>query len=158
MSLLIIYSSKYGSTEKSAKNLGKFYGKNFSLLNIKNRKKQDIDLEKYDSIAIGGSIYVGKIHREIKRFCSDYEKELLKKKIGLFLCCGSENELNKYFKDSFGTKLLPHSVYNAHFGYEYDFDKMSFLSRVAVKKIAGINKSKSNILKDNIKKMAKKLE
>ena len=158
MSLLIVYSSKYGATEKTAEHLVKFYGNEAYLLNLKNRLKQDLNLEKYDSIALGGSIYVGKIQKEIKKFCDKYQNEILKKKLGLFICCGSDDEIDKYFKDSFGNELFSHSVYNAHFGYEYNFERMTFLNKIIVKKIAGINKSESNILMKNIKKMAELLK
>ncbi|TYB31581.1 MAG: flavodoxin [Candidatus Mcinerneyibacterium aminivorans] len=157
MSLLIIYSTKYGCTEKVANRLANYYRKKYHLINIKKQNFNPDILNEFNSIAIGGSIYAGKIQKEISKFCEDYKDLLLKKKIGLFICCGSEAEIDKYFEKSFISEVLEHAVDKAYMGYEYNFDKMNFLEKMLVKSIAKIKENKSLIKEENIKNLANKL-
>ena len=159
MSLLIVYASKYGSTQKAVNILSdELEKKNIknTAVNVNVISKNNIDLTKYDAILIGGSIYFGKIQKNIIKFCQNNKKTLLKKKIGLFICSGNEKEIDRQFKNSFDSELLNHSINKGYFGYEYDFEKMNFLYKIIVKKIAGINQSKSEIKIDKIKNFVNK--
>ncbi|MGI6711498.1 MAG: flavodoxin domain-containing protein [Bacillota bacterium] len=57
---------------------------NVDLYNLK-EKKQPI-LANYDQIIIGGSIYIGKIQKEVSRFCTDHMAQLKGKRLGLYVC------------------------------------------------------------------------
>lgn len=59
MSTLIAYSTKYGCAEKCAKMISDELKDRVDLINL--RKENDVDLQKYDKVIIGGSIYIGKI-------------------------------------------------------------------------------------------------
>ena len=63
MSTLIVYASKYGCTEKCVKLMSKKLNDKVDLINLKNIN--DIDLSKYDKVIIGGSIYIGRIQKEV---------------------------------------------------------------------------------------------
>ena len=62
----------------------------------------------------------------------------------------AEDEL----KDSFPEELYRKAVGKGVFGGEYNFEKMSFFEKMVVKKVAGVEKTKSNILEKNIEKFA----
>jgi menaquinone-dependent protoporphyrinogen oxidase len=67
MSTLIIYASKHGSAEKCASELSKKLSGKVDLCNLKNGKMPE--LSQYTKVIIGGSIYVGKVQKEVSEFC-----------------------------------------------------------------------------------------
>ena len=67
MKTLVLYASKYGCAEDCAKRLKSRLNHESATTNLKDAKA--IYLQQYDWIIIGGSIYVGKIQKEIKLFC-----------------------------------------------------------------------------------------
>ena len=82
MKTIIMYSSKYGCTEDCVKALKSKLNGECRLVNLKNVGA--IDFQQYDWVIIGGSIYVGKIQKEVRLFCERNLKELLTKNITLF--------------------------------------------------------------------------
>ena len=67
MKTLIAYSGKYGCTEKCAAALAEKLSGETCLLNLK--KDKNPNLSGYDSVVVGGSVYIGKINKEVKSFC-----------------------------------------------------------------------------------------
>lgn len=155
MSTLIVFASKHGCTEKCANLLSKELKDKVDIVNLKTSK--DVSISQYDKVIIGGSIYIGKIQKEVTAFCSKNLENLKGKKIGLFICAGmkEEDEINKKISEVFPSELLEVAVVKKHLGGEYYFDKMNFFERFIVKKIAKVSSSQSDILKDNISSFAK---
>lgn len=153
MNTLIAYSTKYGCTEKCATILSEKLTGKVDLCNLKVAKV--VDLSQYDKVIIGGSIYIGKIQREVSEFCLKNLNELKEKKIGLFICCMrdgdiAETELN----NSFPQQLLSHAVAREYFGGEFIFKKMNPIERFIVKRVSKIDKDMSNISEENINRFA----
>lgn len=151
---LIVYSSKYGCTEKCADFLSKELKDKPDIINLKNCK--DINLSLYNKVIIGGSIYMGKIQKEVSDFCSKNLEVLKEKQIGLFnlMECGrwfNYTEINQ----NFPKELIEIATVIKHFGGEFDFSKMGFFEKLIVKIVAKASSNKSNILKDNITNFAK---
>ncbi len=154
MNTLIAYGTKHGCTEKCATELSKELDGNVEIINLKNNNK--IDLNKYDSVIIGGSVYIGKIQKEVTEFINSNLNELLKKQIGLFIC-GMQEEgatLDNEITDNFHPDLLASAKSVQYFGGEFIFNKMNFMEKIIIKKIIKITSNKSNIKHDNIKKLA----
>ena len=153
MNTLIAYGTKYGCAEKCAKELSKEFDGNVEIVNLKGNNK--IDLNKYDRVIIGGSVYIGKIQKEVTDFINLNLNELLKKQIGLFICGMQEGEaLDKEIADNFHADLLSKAKSVKHFGGEFTFKKMNFMEKTIVKKIAKVSSDKSDIKHENIKKLA----
>ncbi len=153
MNTLLVYSSKYGCTEKCAKTLSKELKDKVDLINLKNA--EDIDVLKYDNVIIGGSIYIGRIQKEVVEFCSKNLGILKEKRIGLFICGMQEGEVIKSeLKNSFPPELFNIAVAKEHFGGEFKFEKMNFMERLIVKGVSKISSDRSHILKDNINRFA----
>lgn len=154
MNTLIVFASKYGCTEKCTELLSKELKDNSDIINLKNSK--DIDISKYDKVIIGGSIYIGKIQKEVTEFCSKNLEKLKEKKIGLFICGMQEGDLiNTEIVQNFPQELIEMAVVKKHFGGEFNFDKMNFFEKLIVKVISKTSSNKSNILNDNIHSFAK---
>ena len=153
MNTLIVYASKYGCTEKCVELLSKKLNREVDIMNLK--KSIDIDISKYEKIIIGGSIYIGRIQKEVTEFCSKNIEELKKKRIGLFICGMQEGDIiNTELNENFSPALIKIADAKECFGGEFNFDKMTFIEKFIVKKVSKVTSNKSNILEDNIHKFA----
>lgn len=66
MKTAIVYATKYGCTKRCAEILKSYLKGEVTILSVKADK---INLSQYDAVFIGGSIYMGKIQKEITQFC-----------------------------------------------------------------------------------------
>ncbi len=156
MKTLIAYSTKHGTAESSAKKLSKNLKGDVDLVNLK--KAKDIQLSKYDKVIIGSSVYMGKIRKEALKFCNDNLSSLKDVKVGLYICCMTEGEkAHRQLKDNFPKELVDSAIVTGIFGGEFDFEKMNFMEKMVIKKVAGVEETESNLLQENIDKFADKL-
>lgn len=148
MNTIIAYSTKYGCTEKCVMLLSKKLTGIVELYNLGDKK--DIDLSQYDKVIIGGSIYAGKIRKEVSEFCSKNINALKEKKIGLFVCGMLIEKADIELNDSFPQELLSNATAKDFFGGEFIFKKMNLIDRLIVNKVTKINKDTLSILEDKI--------
>lgn len=74
--ILILYAGKYGCTEKAAMQLqSRLDGA--EVVNLRYAKVPE--LAAYDTVILGGSIYYGRIRKEMAVFTAKHKQELLKK-------------------------------------------------------------------------------
>ena len=64
MKTIIIYSTKYGSVEKAAQKLKAHLQGEVDIKNV----KMVSDIANYDKVILAGSIYAGRIQKEMKTF------------------------------------------------------------------------------------------
>jgi menaquinone-dependent protoporphyrinogen oxidase len=157
MNILIIYMSSHGCAENIASTLAsKFENHLVELHNLKNRMLPH--LAKYDAVILGGSIHAGEIQTKIKTYCERNIDVLLKKNIGLYLCCMEKGEIAKQqFEKAYPEQLRKNAVAKALMGGEFTFEKMSFFEKTIVKRMANVNESVSAIKYDIIDEFAKKI-
>lgn len=84
MNTLITYATKYGSTKTCAQRLAKEMTGNVSIIELKKNLK--IDINDYDTIIIGSSIYMGRYLGAVRKFVYRNADILKKKRLGLFIC------------------------------------------------------------------------
>jgi menaquinone-dependent protoporphyrinogen oxidase len=153
MNAAIIYGTKHGSTHKCANTLANELGSNTKLYNLE--IETDVNLSEYDTIIIGGSIHAGAVNKNVKKFIDKNIDILIQKKIGLYLCCMYEGDKAlEQFQNSFTEDLRNKANAHGLFGGEFDFEKMNFLEKAIVKKVANVKKSVSNLNYANIKAFA----
>jgi len=165
MNTLIIYASKHGSAEKCSRMLSvKLTGK----VDVYNLKAGNIpELAQYDKVIIGGSIYAGRIQKEVTEFCSKNLSNLKNKKIGLFICCIVEKNAEAQLQSSFPQELLQSSACKISFGGELKFSEMGFMEKTLTKMVTSMlskndknlpaidtKKDMSQISEENIDKFA----
>ena len=144
MNTAIVYISRHGSAEKSANLLKEKVNGEVILVNLKYDKIPN--LEPFETIIIGGSIHMGRIQEKVKKFCSRFERTLLQKHLGLYLCCMKKGEeAQQQFIDAFPETLRQHAEVKGIFGGEFLFEKMNFLERMIIKKSTGVKESISSI-------------
>jgi len=145
---IVVYKSKYGATEQYAQMIGAAL--NFTLKNANEISYEQ--LENYDIVIAGSSIYIGKIL--LKDWLKKNEAVLLKKKVALFIVGGepvSEKEkTQKYFTDNVSMQLLSKcKTFYLHGRTIYKnltlFDK--FLLSMGAR-LAGNKRSKKEMLTD----------
>lgn len=144
MKAAIIYCSNHGTTEKVAGFISeKLKGDSVTMINL--LKDPDPSIQEYDKIIIGGSIHFGTIQKQIKRLCSRNEELLLRKDLGLFICCMLDEQQKEEFENAFPGNLRNHSRACGIFGGELFFEKMNFLEKIIVRKVAKADSDVSHI-------------
>ncbi len=156
MSTAIVYISKQGTTRKVAHLLKGKSNSSVDLIDLKKVQKPDIGL--YDTVIIGGSIHAGMIQKRIQKFCELNSELLMKKTLGLFLCCMYEDETAiEQFNIAFPERLRNHAKATGLFGGEFIFEKMNFFEKLIVKKVSGFKETVSKINMDEVEKFAQKM-
>lgn len=148
MKTIIVYASKHGTTESVAGLIAQKLQGNVEQKNIK--KEKNIDLSQFDRVIIGGSIHAGQIQRKVKSFCEKNMVTLLHKEIGLFLSCMDDKKAQEQFDNNFQEVLRNHAKGKAIIGGEFRMEKMNFIERGIVKKVAGIENSVSSLKPEKI--------
>lgn len=134
MNTLIIYASKHGTAEKCARELSaKLTGK----VDICNIKGGNIpELSQYERVIIGGSIYAGRIQKEVSDFCTNNLNILKQKKVGLYLCCINKKEAETQIKNVYPKELIDTASAVENFGGEFKFKEMNFMERAITKMVS----------------------
>jgi menaquinone-dependent protoporphyrinogen IX oxidase len=87
---LIVYGTRYGaasSTSEEIANILRKEGLEVRVVNAKDEKVRDI--AEYDLVVVGSGIQIHKWTSEPEDFLKKFQKELARKKVVLFVCCGS---------------------------------------------------------------------
>lgn len=131
MKTLIIYATKHGSTKKYAEILLEKLTGRVDLYNVKDKKSPE--LSQYDNVIIGGSIYMGRVQKELSEFTAKHLNILKDKRVGLYICCMNKSEAEKQLNSAFPQELLKCAIAKGSFGGEFNFKKMNFLERFLIK-------------------------
>jgi menaquinone-dependent protoporphyrinogen oxidase len=144
MKTLIVFMSTHGCTEKTVVVMREILEGEITVVNL---KKDDIPfLTDFDRIIIGGSIHAGQIQKRVREFCSQNLDILIKREVGLFICCMEEGEkAQQQLQNAFPKELIQHAKTTAVMGGEFNFKNMNFLEKAIIKKVAKVNESVSKI-------------
>ena len=157
MKTMILFGSTYGYTQECATKLAKDLGGEVLLVN--NAKDKIPSLDDYDTILIGGSIYMGQIQKKIKEYCISNKEVLKNKNLGFFISSGIPENFDANIKNAFPESLLKSALSIENFGGELRTEKMKvthkLLTAMMKKATAKENKPPTEPLPENIAKMAK---
>ncbi|MGM9929537.1 MAG: flavodoxin domain-containing protein [Bacillus sp. (in: firmicutes)] len=158
MNTLIVYASKNGTTEKCVERLASLL-ENTYVVNLEESLPNTLD---FDTIIIGGSIHYGTLNKSVRTFLDHNLQILLTKKVGLFLCCGMAEDVEKHFEANFPKPLLKEAIDIEYFGGEMDLDTLSGLDKLVVKMVMLTNRNLKEhppeIINANIDRMARNIE
>jgi menaquinone-dependent protoporphyrinogen oxidase len=132
--------SRHGTTAKVAAEIKEKLGTEKTML-IDLEKDQVPSLDEFPTIIIGGSVHAGTIQQELMTFCIRHKTELLKKRLGLFMCFMNNDLQDLEFEDSFPIDLRRHAIAKGFVGGEFLIEKMTVLERTSVKEVKGIDDS-----------------
>jgi len=144
MKTLIIYATKYGCTEDCADYLKTKLTSDTKLIDI-NKTNEQIALGDYDTIIIGGSVYIGSVSKKLREFCESNLDILSKKNVGIFLCSAQTDLFSDTLKSNFPAALLESVKTTKLFGSEARFEKMKFFDKLIIKAVTKGDFSKFKI-------------
>lgn len=139
MNTLIVYATRYGCSESCAEIISEKLKGEVEIHNLK--EGQALDLSQYEKIIIGGSIYVGKIQKEVREFCDKNLEVLKQKKVGLYVCGMLKEKADVELNENFPQELLKNTVAKEFFGGKFNFKKMNIFVKFIVKNITKTDKS-----------------
>lgn len=150
MKILIVYGTRHGTTEKCAETLRSFLTAKVD--SIKLEKGGSYDLTPYDFIIIGSPVYAGHLLKEVQSFITSYRDVLLQKSLGLYLCCITPlHEAEKYLQSLFPPEITARTRVQGIFGGVFDFQKMSFLEKMAIRYIKKVKGNMSTLSEEHIR-------
>ena len=126
----LIYGTRYGATEDTAKWIAKGIGSGVDILNI-----ETIDfnatLEKYDKFIIGSGIWIDGAHKRLMELLTTYKEQIQPNIIASFIVCGTTGEddagkirIEGYF-ERFHKPLDVKPTLKRHFGGRMIIDRLS---------------------------------
>ncbi len=87
----LIYGTRYGATEDTAKWIAKGMGTSVDILNIENINFEET-LDKYDKVIIGSGIWIDGAHKRLMELLTTHTEEMQAKIIASFIVCGTTGE------------------------------------------------------------------
>ena len=153
MSVLIAYATRYGCAEKFAQMLAEKLSDKADLCDLSKDKK--VNPADYDTIIVGGSMYMGRIMKQVPAFLQKHGDTLKQKKTGFFLSAMAEGEdMQKELKASFPEEMRNAALAVACFGGECIISKLKPFHKFIYTKVAKTEKDLSNINTEAIDRFA----
>lgn len=151
MKTAVIYTTTYGSTGKIADYIAdKLPEDKVDVFQLQANSASEINLDRYDCVILGGSVYLGDIQKAMIDFCFTHLNILLKKQIGLFLC-GIEPTLIRQSQElemAFPRRLYEHAQATAFVGGEVTLEELNDTQKFIATELLGIKESTSFIQYD----------
>ena len=128
--IALIYGTRYGATEDTAKWIAKGLGTSVDILNVETIHF-DETVKKYDKFIIGSGIWIDGAHKRLTELLSTHTKEIESKIIASFIVCGTTGEdeaggerIEGYF-ERFHKPLTIKPERKRHFGGRMVIEKLS---------------------------------
>ncbi|HEX9863310.1 MAG TPA: flavodoxin domain-containing protein [Candidatus Bathyarchaeia archaeon] len=87
---LIVYGTRYGAAASTSEEIAKILRQEGVEVRVVNAKEEKVrDIADYDLVVVGSGILINKWTSEPEDFLKKFQKELARKKVVLFVCCGS---------------------------------------------------------------------
>ena len=139
MRVLIPFASKYGTVAEVAERIAGDLRQEVETRVVHLRRQPSPAVGGFDVVLIGGSIYGGRIQREVTQFCERHRDALLSTQVGLFMAClyhGSKAEAQ--LAEAFPSWLLAHAFGAYHVGGRVNQSRLGFWDRLLVRRISGV--------------------
>ncbi|GGL54828.1 flavodoxin domain-containing protein [Sporolactobacillus putidus] len=150
MKTILIYATKYGNAAETAQRIKTAIGEDIECFNIMTGPVPS--LENFGTVILGGSIYMGKVQKQLTAYMNSHLEQLLRKNIGLFLCAGEPDEAarSKELQNAFPEALYRHAAAKDVLGFAFNFEKMRFFDKLIMRKIKGDSISTGKFYEDRI--------
>jgi menaquinone-dependent protoporphyrinogen IX oxidase len=142
--VLIVYGTRYGAAASTSEEIAKIFrqqGLDTRVVNTKEEKVKDI--ADYDLVMVGSGIQINRWTSEPEKFLKKFQKELTKKKVALFVCCGSASQTTadqagdiektkRKYLDEKAAKYGLQPVALGFFGGVYNYNKVPWWAKKAM--------------------------
>lgn len=157
MKIAIIYSSKYGTTEKICCTIERAIKKHVEVDVVCIDSHTCLNLSEYDVIILGTSIYAGKPRKNMTTFCNTHHKDLLSRHLVLFICGMDREHAIKEIEAAYNEALINHSLCTTFFEGEYLLPKMNLADKLLLRIFFHVKKSRIRDYREDIKVIVDKL-
>jgi len=90
---LIVYGTRYGAAASTSEEIAGILHQEGLDVRVVNAKEEKVkNITEYDLIIVGSGILFHTWTGEPEKFLKDFRKELARKKLALFVCCGSASQ------------------------------------------------------------------
>jgi menaquinone-dependent protoporphyrinogen oxidase len=155
--VLFAYRTKYGCTETCARLIADRLDGQAALVDLAHTRNPD--LSSAEVVVIAGSIYGGRIQRDIGAFCERHRELLLGKEVALFICCLFRDEqAEAQLAASFPQWLTAHAFARSWLGGELRLERLTPVDRILVRSVPGAGTNVSLLRRDAIEEMAGRIK
>jgi menaquinone-dependent protoporphyrinogen IX oxidase len=138
---LIVYGTRYGATEMTSEEIANVLRQEGLDVKVVNAKRDKVkDIAECELVIVGSGIQINRWTKEPEEFLKKFQKELAKKKVALFVCCGStkplddktdkaesiENARTKYLEEK-AAKYHLQPIALGLFGGVYNYNRVPWL-------------------------------
>lgn len=155
--MIILYYSRHGFTEKCARLLKESLGYGVELIPL--GKGVFLNPAPEEPVVLGFPIYQGKIPGIVRNFLTRNGKTLLARPLGLFVSAlSSRKTAEAYLQKQLDPEIQNHIRVKGYFGGALEWKKLSFLEKLMLKNLKGLQGDVSNLDLTEIQKMAEDLQ
>jgi len=115
------------------------------------------DLSVFDTVILGGPIYVGKMHGAMSAYMRRNLEALKSKRLALFICAGEQDPalMEKQFAAAFPEELYKGAMAREVLGGELYWDKLDFMTKLILRAVKGIKEGHSRLSGVKIDRLAR---
>ena len=135
MKTLIAYAGRNSTSRQMAERIAAGFTHDTEVLNL--RRQTAPSLHEYDQLIIGGSILAGSVPKALKKFIEENSDTILTKRLGLFLCCLMEKDVEQYFRSNFPEPIYSHAAEKRWLGGELIMRNHNFIVQKMLHKVMG---------------------
>ncbi|MDR1766919.1 MAG: flavodoxin domain-containing protein [Propionibacteriaceae bacterium] len=147
MTTAVVFATKHGTTAQVADQIAQALG-GAALIDLGVNPSPDLD--SFDAIVAGGPVYAGQPVKALKSFLAANAETVLARPLALFVC-GLEPDQAKREAEiaaTFDEPLRSHAVGVWFAGGAFLFDKLGFLEKAIIKRIAHVTESTTTLYDD----------
>jgi menaquinone-dependent protoporphyrinogen oxidase len=132
LKILVAYRTRYGCTRRYAELLAEKLAGEVTVADL--RRESRLSPAAFDLVLLGSPIYAGAVPAGVTRFCERHRSELLRVRVGLFICCLYEGEKARVQLDAaFPEWLSLHAFGRWALGGEIRLEGLRFFDRLLVR-------------------------
>ncbi len=152
MKTLVLYGSHKGCTRRCAATVSEQIGDSKTVDLARSPRPE---LDGYDTIVLGSSVWAGKVHPKVKRFVKRNLPALLDKRLGLFICSGDEQA--DHLGQNYPGALVEHAEAKANFGGALNINDYGAFLKFMLKTQAGVTESYNRVKPEAISRFSNAL-
>ena len=153
MKTLVVYVSNRGYTRECAQQIAAIVGSGSIAVEV-GREAAAHDIADYEAVILGAGIHAGRLSGKFRSWCAKHTQELLKTKLGLFICANDEANQEKLFEANYPPELLKHAMARGYLGGRIIMSDYNFIIKAILKRIAGSGDDVHLEKPDNVKALA----
>lgn len=132
MKTLVLYATKYGSSREAAKMIADALGG----AELHDLRIGAPVLDGYDEVILGGPVYIGHMLKPVRSYMDAHSAELLRIKLGLFICSGNPEGTDGYPDAIFPQELCRHAAAVCMAGGALKITKLKLFDRWIVNMVS----------------------